>query len=196
MQEALSYFCHPSKIKDIMNPTWSPSFVDYLHFPQQHNLQGIKDSRLMAGTGEHETHIHLTTVLNTPRQKMISLVEHSSMLIFCVAFPTLPLSVKGNTMNACDFQRIKTARSLFSSIVNAPMLKFASIALVFTKADICALETPEEIQELIHSFMLLNRRNMSIRVLLSDSFKERRVRGVFIGLMKATIELGKESSEL
>jgi hypothetical protein len=31
---------------------------------------------------------------------------------------------------------------------------------------------------------------------LSDGFKERRVRSVFIGLVKATIALGLESSEL
>ena len=196
LDESLAYFCHPTKMKELMNPNWSPTFLDYLHFPQQHNLQGLKDTRLIAGMDDHKTHIRLTTLLNTPTQKWLSTIEHSSLLIFCVAFPTLPLSVKGNKMNSCDFQRLKTARSMFSSIINSPILKCTPVALMFTKADICALETPEEIQALIHSFMVLNKRQMSIRVLLSDGFKERRVRSVFIGLVKATIALGLESSEL
>jgi hypothetical protein len=152
LMESLSYFCDPKKIKNMMSPNWAPSFMDYLKFPQQHNLQGVKDSYLKAGgengNKENETIIQLTTLLNTPTQKWLSTIEHSSLLIFCVAFPHLPLSVKDNKMNACDFQRLKTARSLFSSIINTPILSCCPIALMFTKADICSLENPDEIQDL------------------------------------------------
>ena len=95
-----------------------------------------------------------------------------------------------------DYNRLKTARSLFSNVVNTPMLKFVPIVLVFTKADLCVMEDSEKITELIHSFIILNKRQMSIRVLLSDNTSAKKVQSLFVGLMRATIELGIESSKL
>lgn len=196
VDESLAYFCEPKKMNDLLSPNYVPSFQDYLKFPQQHNLEGVKNHRLLAGSGENEIAINLTTLLNTPTQKWLSTIEYGSLVTFCVALPCLPISVKGNRMNSCDYNRLKTARSLFSNVVNTPLLKFSPVVLVFTKADLCVMEDPDKITEIIHSFIVLNKREMSVRVLLSDNTSSKKVRSLFVGLMRATIELGMESSKL
>jgi hypothetical protein len=195
LDESLAYFCHPNKVNDLMTPSFIPSFQDYLQFPQQHNLQGVKDHLLTAGSGDNTTTIRLTTLLNTPTQKWMSSIENGSLICFCVALPCLPLSVKSNRINPCDYNRLKTARSLFASIINMAILKQSPIVLIFTKADLCVLENPDDVRELICSFTNLSKREMSVRVLLSDGMKERRVRSLFVGLMRATIELGMQRVE-
>ena len=196
INESLAYFCQPNKIDDLMQPGFIPSFQDYLRFPQQHNLQGVKDHLLIAGTGANITTIRLTTLLNTPTQKWMSSIENGSLIAFCVALPCLPLSVKGNKMNPCDYNRIKTARSQFSSVVNCFILLSTPIVLIFTKADSCSIDDPDDVRKLIHSFVDLSKRELSIRVLLSNSMKEKKVRSIFVGLMRATIELGLERTKL
>ena len=101
VDESLAYFCEPKRMIDLLSPTYIPSFQDYLKFPQQHNLEGVKNHRLVAGSGDHKIAIHLTTLLNTPTQKWLSTIEHGSLVTFCVAMPCLPISVKGNKMNPC-----------------------------------------------------------------------------------------------
>ena len=222
IDESLAFFCEPKRLRDLGSSTgWLPSFNEVLKFPTPTNIGGVRDQRLVVGMGASDGSgggqaavdippeeatasslstgrvvINLTTLLSVPNVKWVAKLSDgaASLIIFTISLPTLPCG-PGGTINAVDQLRLKAARSMFASTINASSLGLVPLVLVMTKMDQCRLEAPQ-IEALCASFMACSERELGIKVMIVDATDTTRVKALFRSLIQATLSLSAVASEM